>query len=78
MKMRHLAFFNTMIGHLKQLETLAQKELAAQPFTAAEQLFVKKAIDVRGGGSGGPNYDGWYVDLFYGGQEYNRTDLDFL
>ena len=20
------------------------------------------------GGSGGPNYDGWYCDLFYGGE----------
>ncbi len=68
MKMRQLAFLNTMTGHLGQLEKLAQKELMAQPFTSEEQLFLKKTIDARGGGSGGPNYDGWYCDLFYGGE----------
>jgi hypothetical protein len=66
-KAMQVTFLRTMAHHLGQLEHLAHKELAAQPFTAEEQLFLKKAIDARGGGSGGPTYDGWYCDLFYGG-----------
>ena len=46
------------------LATLAEKELKALPFTAEEEMFIKKTIDRRGGGSGGPRYDGWFADLF--------------
>jgi hypothetical protein len=29
-------------------------------------MFLKKTIDIRGGGSGWPTYDGWYTRLIYG------------
>ena len=47
-----------------QLAILAEKELNAQPFSADEEMFIKRTIDIRGMGSGSPRYDGWYADLF--------------
>src|SRR6185369_6403605 len=34
-----------------------------EPFTKEERDFLRKTIDVRGGGSGPPRYDGWYPKL---------------
>ena len=48
-----------------RLESLAYKELAAREFTSEEEDWLAKTIDIRGGGSGPPRYDGWYVDLFF-------------
>jgi len=62
-----VTFWNGFAATMKQLQILAQKELAAQPFTADEKAFIKKTIDIRGGGSGPPRYDGWYPKLFFGG-----------
>ena len=50
---------------LAKLESLAQKELAAKPFTSEEQLWLKKTIDKGGKTSGPPQYNGWYSDLIY-------------
>jgi len=61
-------FWNEFAATMVQLQTLAQKELAAQPFTSDEVAFIKKTIDIRGGGSGPPRYDGWYPKLIYGGE----------
>lgn len=63
-----VAFFKKFAETVAKLEALARKELAAQPFTAEEEQFLKKVIDIRGGGSGPPRYDGWYPHLFYGGE----------
>lgn len=60
-------FWTEFSATMKQLQILAQKELAAQPFTSDEQAFIKKTIDIRGGGSGPPRYDGWFPKLIYGG-----------
>jgi hypothetical protein len=60
-------FFANFSTTMKYLEVLARKELEAKPFTLAERAYLKKTIDERGGGCGGPSYDGWYVRLFYGG-----------
>jgi hypothetical protein len=65
------AYFAKMSATLGTLETLAKKELNAEPFTDVEKTFIKKTIDRRGGGSGPPRYDGWYCDLFY-----SRTTCD--
>ncbi|MBI3800359.1 MAG: DUF3160 domain-containing protein [Deltaproteobacteria bacterium] len=78
-KDRQVAFLKKMAERLGQLEALAEKELAAQPFTQEEQAFLKKTIDIRGGGSGPPTYSGWYGDLFYvphglGGMEAAKWD----
>jgi hypothetical protein len=78
-KERQVAFLKKMAERLGQLEALAEKELAAQPFTQEEQAFLKKTIDIRGGGSGPPTYSGWYGDLFYaphglGGMEAAKWD----
>src|SRR5262249_19285337 len=59
-KKRQVAFFQQMAKTVGTLEVLAKKELKAEAFTAAEKAFLKKTIDIRGGGSGPPRYDGWY------------------
>jgi len=73
-KQRQTVFFKKMAETLGSLETLARKELKAEPFTEQEKAFVKKTIDRRGGGSGPPRYDGWYCDLFYDRQECAKWD----
>ncbi len=62
-------FFKQMSETVGMLETLSKKELAGEPFTAEEKMFVKKTVDQRGGGSGPPRYDGWYPNLFYHREE---------
>jgi hypothetical protein len=61
-------FFDNFAARMGDLEKLARKELRAEPFTADETAFLKKTIDIRGGGSGPPRYDGWYPQLFAGGE----------
>lgn len=63
------AFFRRFAEITGRLGALATKELASQPFTKEESEFLKKAIDVRGGGSGPPEYDGWYPELIRGAPE---------
>jgi hypothetical protein len=62
---RYTKFFKQMAETMGQLEELAKKELAGEPFTAEEKAFIKQTVDMRGGGSGPPRYDGWYPKLFY-------------
>jgi Protein of unknown function (DUF3160) len=65
MKKHQEEYFQKMAETMGALQTLAQKELKAAPFTEKEKTFLKKTIDRRGGGSGPPRYDGWYAGLFY-------------
>ncbi len=64
---RQVDFLKRMATTLARLEDLANKELAAEPFTEDDQNWLKATIDIRGGGSGPPRYTGWYCDLFYKG-----------
>ena len=75
---KHVAFFKSFSVTLRQLEALARKELASQPFSDEEAAFLKKVVDIRGGGSGPPRYDGWFPKLIYGGQpaEWKPTIAD--
>jgi Protein of unknown function (DUF3160) len=63
-----VAFFQQFAKTISTLESLARKELASESFTSDEEQFLKKVIDMRGGGSGPPRYDGWYPKLVYGGE----------
>ncbi|MDH5675535.1 MAG: DUF3160 domain-containing protein [Myxococcales bacterium] len=58
--------FRRFADTMAKLEALARKELASRPFTTAETDFLKRTIDIRGGGSGAPSYTGWYPSLLYG------------
>ena len=69
LKTQQVDFLQKMATIMARLETLARKELASQPFSDEESTWLKKVIDARGVGSGPPQYDGWYCDLFYGGGE---------
>ena len=79
-KLSQVAFLQQMAETVGRLERLARKELAAEPFSAEDQAWLKKVIDIRGGGSGRPQYDGWYCQLFYGGghraAEWDPTVVD--
>jgi hypothetical protein len=79
-KTRQIGFFKQMAAILSNLEKLARKELAAEPFTDEEQLWLKKLIDIRFRGSGSATYSGWYCQLFYPGPlhsaELERTIVD--
>ena len=59
-------YFKVLEGHLNRLAVIADKELAGKPLSAEETAWLKKTADIRGGGSGPPQYDGWYTELFYG------------
>ncbi len=61
-----------------ELERLARKELAGLPFTDDERFFLKQTVDLRGGGSGPPTWDGWYTKLIYGEKpkDFNPTVSD--
>jgi hypothetical protein len=62
-------FFTRFASVMAKLETMATKELRAQPFTREETEFLQKTIDMQGGGGSGgpPTYSGWYPSLIYGG-----------
>jgi hypothetical protein len=72
-KQKQLNFLKQMSETLTQLETLAKKELAAQPFDDNEREWLKGLIDA-GHMSGGPRYDGWYCKLYY--DRYNCGEWD--
>lgn len=72
---RAVSFLEEMAKTAGKLETLAKKELRAEAFSSEEKTWLKKTIDIRGGGSGPPRYDGWYTTLFFGGG-YRSAEWD--
>lgn len=59
---------------LEKLETLARKELANEPFDAAETKFIKQTIEItrkdlgscgKGTGPFVETFTGWYADMLY-------------
>ena len=67
-----VAFFARFAGHMRTLAQLARKELSAQPFTKEDVKFLKGLLRRRWGCGGPPIYDGWYTELFYGGEPLKR------
>jgi hypothetical protein len=67
----HLRYF---ADTLVTLQTLAEKELAQQCFSADEELFICNLVQVTGslpfGCDGVRRYDGWYPRLFYNGVQF--------
>ncbi|MEM7029310.1 MAG: DUF3160 domain-containing protein [Chloroflexota bacterium] len=69
---RLFIYFNQVMAVMAQLETLAHKELANEPFTTDEEMFLKSIVRRQihqGMGCGGStieeHWDGWYPTLFY-------------
>lgn len=75
---RQARYFEQMAQLMRRLEGLAKKELAGKPFSDADTQWLKKTINIRGGGSGPPEYTGWYATLFYGAapDKYEPTIAD--
>jgi hypothetical protein len=75
---RNAEFFDGFGKTMDQLQTIALKELHAQPLDAEEKKFLKDVIVEheanRGcGGIGIPKYyTGWYTKLYYGGGALER------
>jgi hypothetical protein len=70
-RQRFVKYFSTMQGIMQKLTTLAEKELAGKSFSGTEEKWLESLIsrrDARGYGAT-PDYSGWYVDLFFSGQE---------
>ncbi len=65
---RQLTYYAHLESTMNRLATLADKELAGEPFDSGDEQWLKKTLDMRGGGSGPPRYDGWYPALIYGGE----------
>lgn len=63
---RQVRFLRGFAATMERIERLARKQLSSFPFTSEERSFLKKTIDSRGGGSGPPQYTGWYPRLIYG------------
>jgi hypothetical protein len=67
---QHLRYFARMSSIMSTLESIASKELEAQPLSPQEAKFLEQVVDQRGNvkaGSGQrPQFDGWYCDLIYG------------
>jgi hypothetical protein len=72
---RAVGYFRHFGAIMAELRGLAEKELREEPFSAEEELFLKKTIDRRGGGSGAPRYDGWYATLFFAPDQGGEIDL---
>jgi hypothetical protein len=64
-KAARVAFCRNFADRMATLETLATKELAQQPFTDAETLFIRGLMNRQDHPYSGPTYDGWYPELFY-------------
>ncbi|MBD3291107.1 DUF3160 domain-containing protein [candidate division KSB1 bacterium] len=68
-------YFLNLSRTMKQLETLAQKELNRQPFNEEETEFLERML-FRVSGSGAPPYDGWYAQLFY--DNWDTAEIDYI
>jgi hypothetical protein len=75
---------SNQVAHLRQfadtlatLQTLAEKELAQQCFSADEELFIRNLIQITGvfGCDGPYRYDGWYPRLFYNGVQFSNRSF---
>ncbi|TWU30036.1 hypothetical protein Pla144_08220 [Bythopirellula polymerisocia] len=68
-KQQQVRFLARFAGVMNQLEAISIQELAGEPMTDAQRLFIETTIDRRGtlpyGSGGKPHYDGWYCELLY-------------
>lgn len=61
-------YFKRFAEVMNRLGSMAKKELAGQPFSAADNDFLGDTIERRSGGGGyaaTPVWTGWYLDLVY-------------
>jgi hypothetical protein len=69
---RQAAHFRNFAKNIAILKTIAEKELDQKPMTVEEGDFIKKLVEIKFRGSGGPLYTGWFFGMFYKG----HTDAD--
>ncbi|MFM1944319.1 MAG: hypothetical protein RI897_3301 [Verrucomicrobiota bacterium] len=50
---------------MRTLQSLALKELAQEPFTTTDLLFIQGLMNSQDHEYYGPTFDGWYPELFY-------------
>jgi hypothetical protein len=79
LKKRIMDYFQKVMTAAKQLKVLSEKELALQSFTTEEEDFLKSVVRNRSSsGCAGTvvTFDGWYVDLFYNGDDNSAVIAD--
>lgn len=61
------AYFGNMADIMQKLGAIAQKEVTATELSDAEKDFLRSMLfKTPGTGCGGPEYDGWYTQLYFG------------
>lgn len=70
-KRHQLEYFEHFHQTVTTLRAIAARELAATPLSASQERFLKGAVEIARSGVCGapPQWDGWYIKLFYRGQK---------
>lgn len=67
---QYVGYFESFAATMGKLGKMAEKELAGDPFSAAEDEFLGNLIEKKmtgGGYAPEPDWSGWYIDLIYAG-----------
>ncbi|MBI1946229.1 MAG: DUF3160 domain-containing protein [Deltaproteobacteria bacterium] len=69
-KERQVTFARSFAATMGTLRGIVERERTSQPLDAAQEAFLKDAVEITHGGMCGapPRWDGWYLDLYYRGQ----------
>ncbi len=67
-----ISYLDYLSGVSDTLMTISQKELIGEMFTSQEINFLQRMIYQTGNASG-PDFDGWYPNLFYRDDEFPGT-----
>ena len=73
-RVAHCRNFATQMATLREM---SRKELAREPFTDAEVLFIRSTMNSQDHGYFGKTYDGWYPLLFYEDYGQDREGEDY-
>lgn len=63
--LRARSFFTNWITVMETLEAIARKELASEPLSGDEIVFLSQTVEDEIVGCGLDTFDGWYPNLFY-------------
>ena len=62
---RVMNYFAKMEDIMNRLQSLANKQLAAKPFSKSDDEWIDNLIQRQDRSYSGPDWSGWYLDLYY-------------
>ncbi|MBU1535626.1 DUF3160 domain-containing protein [Myxococcota bacterium] len=68
LKTAQVTFLRHFAATVDLLKNIARKQGSQEKLSAEEQNMLKHVVEIRGGFSGPPTYNGWYPGLFYKGR----------